>query len=143
MNDSAKIKKVFDFIKQHHLAVLSWVNEHCLPESSVIGFWETEDCVLYFGTYDTSRKYANFRHERLNVAVVIGWEGGKTVQLEGTVERIGEAEIEAVKQGCLAKLPTAAKYVGSVHQRFFRIKPRWIKYSNLATDPWDEIEIRC
>lgn len=142
MTDQELIKKVYEFIKTRHLAVLSWVNKEALPESSVIGFSENGDCVLFFGTYDTSRKYANFRQNRMNVSVVIGWEHGKTVQLEGVVERITEQEIEKVKKDFLAKIPTAAKYVEAVHQRFFKIVPKWIRYSDLSKDPWDVFEIR-
>lgn len=142
MKDLDLIKKVYEFIKQRHLAVLSWITKDCLPQSSLIGYSENDKGELFFGTFDTSRKYANFRQDRMHVSVVIGWEQGKTVQLEGMVERIGEAEIEEIKRNHLAKIPTAAKYVSAPHERFFKIVPKWIRYSDLSSDPWDVFEIK-
>src|SRR3989338_6370780 len=40
--DEQKRKKVFDFIKRHHIGVLSTVNQKHLPEAAVVGFDKDE-----------------------------------------------------------------------------------------------------
>jgi hypothetical protein len=76
------------------------------------------------------------------VALVIGWDKGKTVQYEGTAEELSGAELEECIRIHLAKIPSAAKYVGQDEEVFFKVKPRWIKFSDLSRDPWDILEIK-
>jgi len=141
MDDKARIKKVYDFIKIHDLAVISTVTKDFLPESAVIGFSEKENLELVFGTFRTSRKYQNILSNP-RVALAIGWEKGKTVQYEGTAEEISEADLAEELRLHLAKLPSAAKYISKSEQIYIKIKPKWLRYSDLSVDPWDTLEIR-
>ena len=139
--DEQKRKKILDFIKRHHIGVLSTVNQKHLPQAAVVGFAENEKFEIFFGTFTDSRKFQNLVRNA-HVAMVIGWEEGKTVQLEGLAQEITHKdEIENITKIQLAKIPSAAKYVKLSHEAFFKIQPSWIRYSDLSVDPWHICEI--
>src|SRR5690606_34306358 len=130
-----------EFMRQHELGVLSTVNSKGLPESSVVGFSETGDFELIIGSYADARKCANLKTNPF-VSFVVGWENGKTVQLEGEAREVVDQEEknETIKTH-LAKIPTAAKYVSSEEEKIFKIKPRWVRYSDLSVEPWEVFEV--
>ena len=142
MDDKQKLERIKQFIKNHQLAVVSTVTHDAKPESAVVGFALTDDFNLIFGTFSTSRKYVNLQSNS-SVAVVIGWDQGKTVQLEGTVSEVTEPrEIDASITSHLSKIPSVAKFLERPDERLFKIKPTWVSYSDLSVDPWDITEVR-
>jgi general stress protein 26 len=136
---------IYEFIKQHHLAAMGTVNQQALPEVSVIGYVFKqigEDFEIHVATYDSSRKYANLKRNP-RVALAIGWESGKTVQIEGEAVKISDAEeIKELVWSDLGKMPTVAKYIKPERVVFFKIKPTWLRYSDFSTEPWDRHELR-
>jgi uncharacterized protein YhbP (UPF0306 family) len=137
-NDS---KKIYEFIKQHQLMVISTVTHDALPQAAVVGFAEKENLELIFGTFKTSRKYMNLQ-KNPRVAIVIGWEGGKTVQYEGEVVELEGQERSDAMNVFLSKTSSAAKFLSNLEEAIFKVVPKWIRYSNVSEDPWDIIEIR-
>ncbi|OGE80220.1 MAG: hypothetical protein A2660_00905 [Candidatus Doudnabacteria bacterium RIFCSPHIGHO2_01_FULL_45_18] len=127
---------VEDFIKAHQWAVLATVTGNGLPQAAALGFFPKENFKLIFGTFDSSRKYHNLKANP-NVALVIGWDKGVTVQYEGVAH-----EIESAEELHLPKVASAVKYISSYEERFFEITPKWIKYSDWSHDPRAEFEIR-
>lgn len=140
MPDSNKLQEIYEFVKGQKLAIIATVNTHALPEAAVVGFWTNERLEIYFATFASSRKHKNIQTNP-KVAAVIGWEAGKTVQLEGTVGELEEKEINEFKANLLGKIPTAAKFVEAEEERFFKIKPSWVRYSDLSKDPWYTFEL--
>ena len=140
----AKMKKqmelLYNFMKAHKLAVISTVNGECLPESAVIGFAVKENLEILCSSFTTSRKYQNIQ-KNPRVALVIGWEDGKTVQYEGLAEEITDQGSEELLENQLSSVPSIAKYLEREHQAFYTIKPRWIRFSDLSVDPWDRFEV--
>lgn len=135
-------KMIYDFIKKHNTAVISTVNPLALPESSVVGFYIKEDFEIHIATYDSSRKFMNIKRNP-RVALVIGWEQGKTVQLEGAAVQITDPdEIKELEWHEMEKMPTVAKYIKPHRAVFLRIIPKWLKYSNFSTEPWQIEELR-
>ena len=135
-------EQIFDFIKQHHIAVISTVNSSALPEASVVGFGIDQNFEIYVATYDSSRKFANIK-KNPRVAMVIGWEHGKTVQIEGEAEHITDSEkINEISMGVLEKMPTIAKYVKPERVVFLKITPKWLKYSDISGEPWVREELK-
>jgi len=142
MEEKEQIEKIRKFIDEHKLAVVSTVNKDSKPESAVVGFSVTSDFKLIFGTFSSSRKYSNLQSNS-EVSFVIGWDQGKTVQLEGTASEISEPKkIDEAIVNHLSKIPSAAKFLRRVDERLFEVTPVWIRYSDLSVDPWDVIEIR-
>ncbi len=135
-------EKIYEFIKSHNLAVISTVTHDFLPQSAVIGFSQKENLELVIGTSSKSRKYQNLL-KNPRVALVIGWDKGKTVQYEGeAVEIKGAIERKEAMNNHLSKIPSAAKILNDSEAAIFKIVPKWIRYTDLSSDPWDITELR-
>jgi general stress protein 26 len=141
-SDEKKIQRIREFMRMHDLGVLSTVNPQGLPESAVVGFSETGDFELIIGSFADARKCVNLKTNPF-VSFVVGWEQGKTVQLEGEArEVVDQAEKTETIKTHLAKIPTAAKYVYSEEEKIYKIKPRWVRYSDLSVEPWEVLEVK-
>lgn len=140
MNPEETKQKIFSFLKAHNLAVLSTIAGNALPQAAVVGYAVKPSLELFFGTYKSSRKYQNLRNNP-RVALVVGWEQGKTVQYEGEAFELRDEALEQSKKFFLSQVPTVAKYVAETDERFFEVRPRWIRYSDISRDPWDVEEL--
>lgn len=138
MNDK---DKVLNFIKHQELAVISTIGMDGKPSAAVIGFGETEDFELVFGTYNDSRKYANLM-KNSDVAFVIGWDENITVQYEGIAEELNESNSTKYKGYYFSKNPKSKEYESDPKERYFKVKPKWIRYTELNKDPWFIIELK-
>lgn len=130
-----------DFIKNHKLAVISTVGANSKPESAVLEFGETEELELIFDTYTTSRKYKNLQINK-NVSFVIGWDDDITVQYEGIAAEVRGEEATKYKQVYWSKNPKAERWESREGITYFKVTPKWIRYSDLNKDPWDVFEIK-
>ena len=130
---------ILDFIKNHKIAVISTVGDN-KPESAVLEFGETNDLELIFDTFITSRKYKNLQKNK-NVSFVIGWDEDITVQYEGIAEELTGESGAKYKQAYWAKNPKAKRWESNKEITYFKVTPRWIRYSDLNQDPWDVFEI--
>lgn len=141
-SDEKNMVRIREFMREHDLGVLSTVNTKGLPESSVVGFSEADNFELIIGSFISARKTENIKNNPF-VSFVVGWDEGRTVQLEGEAREVTDPQekAEAVRIH-LAKIPTAAKYVEAQEEKIFKVKPNWVRYSDLSTDPWDIFEIK-
>jgi pyridoxine/pyridoxamine 5'-phosphate oxidase len=130
---------VLEFIKKAELAVISTIGPDGRPESAVIGFGETDKFQIIFGTYNSSRKYSNIANDP-RVSIVIGWDDGATVQLEGRARALAGPEASRYSNLYFDKSPTASKYASHPEERYFLIEPDWIRYTDLRVEPWDLVE---
>lgn len=133
-------EKLLNFLKQHGLMMLSTIHADGKPQAAVVEFGELDDLTLVFDTLTTSRKYQNLQSNN-NVAAVIGWEDSVTVQIEGTASELGGEELIQAKQAYFTKNPRARKWEGRDNIAYFKIKPAWIRYSDLNQNPWYVQEI--
>lgn len=135
-----KRQSVLDFIRQQGLLVLSTTYDNGKPQAAVIGFGETDNLELIFGTNNASRKYKNLKRDP-HVAAVIGWSDSRTVQFEGIAEELSLENIELVKDTYWRKNPRAEAFHANPGQRYFIVRPTWIRYTNIGVKPWDIIEL--
>jgi len=131
---------VLEFIKQQKLAVVSTINKNGKPQAAVVGFGQTDKFELIFGTDNTSRKYSNLQNNP-NVAVVIGWDNNITVQLEGVAKELRPEGLDLIRDNYWSKVPSAKKYDTNRSQRYFIIKPTWIRYCDLNQKFWEIITL--
>lgn len=119
------------FIKSKKHAVISTCGSSMQPESALISFGETENLELIFRTFKTTRKYKNLK-ENNKVAFIIGWdEEAITVQYEGIAEELREPELEKHASLYYKKIPSASVFRVR-DQSYWKVKPTWIRYSNLG-----------
>lgn len=137
-----KEKLVVDFIASQILGVVSTVNKEGRPESALVAVTEAENMNLIFGTANTSRKYHNLKNNP-SVAITIGNDVDEaiTVQYEGVVEELSGEEMERCRDLHIKKNPRAAKYAEKPEQRWFKVKPTWVRYLDLASKPQIEFEL--
>lgn len=132
MNDKQLILK---FLKNHTLAVIPTVGYDNKPESAVLEYGETEDLELIFDTLNTSRKYKNLQTNK-NVSFVIGWDDNITVQYEGNAEELIGEEKKKYQKIYWRKNPKAERWSTRLEIAYFKVSPRWIRYSDLNERPW-------
>lgn len=125
-------QKILDFFKTREHAVISTCGNNGQPEAALIGFGETPDFEIIFGTFNTSKKYKNI-HENPKVAFVVGWENDFiTVQYEGIARELESSEVDKYYDIYSKKVPSSAHYRSFPEQRYFLVKPMWIRYSDLS-----------
>lgn len=134
-------EKIYSFMKTHKLGVLATVTTNVLPEAAVVGIYTRENLEVLFATYDESRKVHNLKYNP-RVALVVGWEGGKTIQYEGRAVELTGDELKKVKREEFADMPSLAKYINDYEQKFYKLEPIWIKYSDLSVEPWNRMELK-
>jgi general stress protein 26 len=125
---------IYNFIKQHNLAVISTLSKDQRPQASLVGFAISEDLEIIFDTVKTSRKYKNLMKNPF-VAIVIGWDNETTLQYEGTATELSGTDAEYYKEIYFEVFndgrERADTWPDIVH---FKITPKWIRYSNF-NDP--------
>ncbi len=125
---------LYNFIKQHKLAVISTLSIGNKPEAALVGFAISKDLEIVFDTVKTSRKYPNLLQNPA-VAVVIGWDDETTVQYEGIATELTGPEADHYKEIYFEVYPDGReRAVTWPHIVHFKITPNWIRYSNF-NDP--------
>jgi general stress protein 26 len=125
---------IYNFIKQHNLAVLSSISAEGKPEAALVGFAISEDLEIVFDTVKTSRKYPNLL-KNPNIAVVIGWDNETTVLYEGVAAELSGPEAGYYKEIYFDVYKDGRERALTwPHFVRFKITPIWLRYSNF-NDP--------
>ena len=127
-------RELYDFIREHKLGVLATVSSLNLPEAAVVGIAVTTDLEIVFDTIGTSRKSQNLR---LNpkIAFVVGWDDEITVQYEGEADEPKGSELERCKKVYFERWPDGPEREQWPGITYFRVRPRWIRYSDFNKTP--------
>lgn len=115
-------------------------NQGGKPEAAVIEYGETDNFELIFDAFENSRKIQNIKKSN-NVAFVIGWDGDITVQYEGQAFELEGDELQKYKSIYFRKNPEAQKWEKVESIRFYKVLPKWIRYSDLNKDSWEVFEV--
>lgn len=129
------IKKI---IQSNTLGVLSTVAPEGTSESAVVEISALDDLKLIFDTLASFRKYRNLMTNQ-NVSVVIGLEP-VSIQYEGIAFELEGNELHEYKKIHLGRFPEAAKFE-KLGMKFFKIVPKWIRYTDISKQPWEIFEI--
>ena len=140
MNIEEQKRIVLDFIRKHKLAVVATTGTTRRPEAAVLEYVVNDNLEIVFDSLPTFRKVRNI-NENPQVAVVIGGEDDKTVQYEGPIAEIKGAEVEEYRQLSLAKYPNSAEIIKEKGLIWYKVTPRWIRYLDVSTKPWQQFEI--
>lgn len=125
---------ILAFFKTQEHTVISTCSLRNEPEAALIGFGETEQLEIVFGTSNLSRKYQNLK-ENPKVAFVVGWDDDFiTIQYEGIATEIFGEEMEKLVALYHHKVPSAAVYHTKHDQTYFKVTPTWIRYSDYSGD---------
>ena len=135
-----KKDEVLAFLKQRKHAVISTCGKNDQPEAALIGFGETDNFELIFGTYTTSRKYQNLKENNKVAFVISDEEEFITVQYEGVAQEIFGDELEKYVSIYHKKVPGATKYRSLPNQSYWKVQPTWMRYSDLSNEDNEIIE---
>lgn len=124
--------ELVSFIGAQPWAVEASVDASGSPQAAVIGVAVTDDLELIFDTVNTTRKCANLRRDP-RVALVIGWDDARTVQYEGIADEPTSEELEMrLLPIYLARFPDGEVRRSWPDITYFRVRPRWIRYSDFS-----------
>lgn len=130
---------IFNELNANEVLVVSTNGPDGYPQSAVVGFGQTEELELIFGTHRNSRKANNILRDPKVSAVTITKK--VTVQHEGTARLLSGEESEAYANIYYKKSPAAAKYKDVPNECYFLVSPTWIRISDISQYPWDVTEL--
>lgn len=120
-----------DLIKKSRTCVISTVTQDNRPEAATVGISHDQKFIFFFGTSNKTRKYQNLQSNS-KAAFVVGFDGPETVQVEGTVREVTNAEAEPRVKLHIEKIPQAQKFADDPNQRWFELTPTWLRYTNFT-----------
>jgi general stress protein 26 len=140
--DVSKKEKVLALLQRSQFGVVA-TNSGTTPKSAVVAVSETQDLEIIFGSFKETRKNRNLERDP-RISLVIGWESAMTLQIEGEARRLeGDERITAEDIHC-RKNALSKKYKDDPRQEYFKVRPKWIRYSNFSVNPQEvwEVEIK-
>jgi pyridoxine/pyridoxamine 5'-phosphate oxidase len=120
-------ENVLEFVRTQRLAVLATTSGDDLPQAALMGIAVTADARIVFDTSKNSRKYENLRKHK-NVALVAGWTGEITVQIEGVVEDVTGDDLERRKAAYFAVYPEGRERQAWPDIGYVVVRITWMRY---------------
>lgn len=129
-------KKILAFLNSNRLGVISTnSSDRKSPESALVGFSNNEQLELVFGTSNKTRKYNNISHNP-NVSFVVGWDPSLgTLQYEGVASELSKEQEATLVPLLIERNGGSLKFVNLDDQRYFLVRPSWIRFLDNAGDP--------
>jgi general stress protein 26 len=121
---------LYDFIRAYRYAVMASVSGDGAPEAAVIGIAVTPDLEIVFDTTDATRKCPNLRRNARIALVIGGWDKQQTVQYEGVADEPEGAERERLLKTYFEAFPDGPARSEWPGITYFRVRPRWVRYSS-------------
>lgn len=128
-NGHSQRKALFEFIAAQSFAVAATNCANASPESALLGIAVTPELEIIFETTEATRKCANLRRDP-RISFVIGWVDERTLQYEGVADEPASRELEKLKECFFAAHPDLRAHEQWPGLTYFRVKPRWIRFSS-------------
>lgn len=128
------LSDVKQFLDQFHECVISTVGEAMQPESATVGLSCDENFTLMIATNQSTRKAKNLQSNQ-KVAIVVGFEGPRTVQIEGTAQIVNKEDFNSRIQLHLDWVPSAKTYESEPGQTYYLITPTWLRFTDYTQSP--------
>jgi uncharacterized protein YhbP (UPF0306 family) len=120
-------------------AVEATVSFSAGTQSAVVGIAITDDMEMVFDTLTSSRKHGNLARDP-RISFVVGWDSGRTVQVEGLADQPIGAELDRLKRCYFTRFPDGLERANLPTIAYWRVRPKWIRFSDYNTDPPTLIE---
>lgn len=130
-------EEVLNFMRTHSLGVQASVSAANSPQAAVVGFVVTDAFEIVFDTLATSRKAANLRQNPHCAFVIGGLLDGdeRSVQYEGVADEPGGTDLHNLKEMYFARFPDGRERQHWPGLTYFRVKPRWLRFSDWNQTP--------
>lgn len=135
------IEKIKNYLNKNPLAVISTIDElRKHSESALIAFTQNNELEIYFMTFVDSRKFTNLQANS-SISLVIGFDY-TTVQYDGFAYPLKDLAIEEALHAFSEKeTPCSHEFLNDPRARFFKIIPKWIRYSDYTVFPAEIFEM--
>jgi hypothetical protein len=133
-------EKVYKFLKNHAVAVLSTVSPDGTPNASPIYFVPDKELNIYFITKSDTKKSQNIESSNSNAAItVVDSIVPMTVQAKGIVREVEEpdfyvkiAQANAKEQAGFRWPPPLYKLKGEGHILLYKFAPYWLRVADFS-----------
>jgi len=113
------------FVRAARQGVVATVDVRGNPEAALVGLAVTDEAEVIFDSLTEARKVRNIRaHPR--VALVVGWDNGVSVQVEGSADIVSGAERDRYGEVYLSQFPGARALADEFS--IVRVVPHWLRY---------------
>ncbi|WP_353071011.1 pyridoxamine 5'-phosphate oxidase family protein [Tunturiibacter gelidoferens] len=126
--------ELYEFLAAHTLGVLGSISGEGVPQSALVGIAVTEDLEIVFDTLNITRKYRNLTSNP-KASLVVGWEGERTVQLEGEAFLPVGEELTQYKNIYFSAWPDGVDRQNWPGLVYFVVRPQWIRFSDFDQRP--------
>jgi pyridoxine/pyridoxamine 5'-phosphate oxidase len=137
--------KLLDFLRSHRLAVQTSVSAAGRPQAAIVGFAVSDQFEIVFDTLGATRKGENLRRNPRIALVIGGWVRGdeRTAQYEGEADEPSGAERARITEVYYSVYPDGRQRANWPGMTYFRVKPRWIRYSDYNQNPPGIVEFQA
>jgi hypothetical protein len=123
------VARLYGFMKERRVGVIATSGEGNRPEAALMNIAVTPNLEIIFETTAATRKSVNLtRNPR--VSFVIGWQGDRTLQYDGLVDRPQGAELDRIKAFFLSVFPQKMSDEFWPGNDYFRVRPCWMRLSD-------------
>jgi hypothetical protein len=122
-------KELVEFVRARGMGVVSTVSKAGTPEAALVNLAVTDDFELIFYALEATRKCANLRRNP-RIAAVVGWDGPRTLQIEGIADEPREPELSALKRIYATSRPDAGIQLNWPGLVYLRVRPKWARFSD-------------
>ena len=135
-------EELYDFIRRQRYGVVSSTAPDGTAQAALVGIAVSPALEIYFDTTGGTRKAANLRRDP-RAALVIGWDNEQSVQYEGIADEPKGDDLAALKAIYFAAWPDGPQRESWPGITWFRVRPRWIRFSdfNRAGDAVREMRL--
>jgi len=120
---------VYAFIARQRYGVVATTGADGQAQSALVGIAVSPELEIYFDTLGDTRKAKNLRRDP-RISLVIGWDNEQSVQLEGIADEPKGAELVALKRIYYATWPDGPARESWPGITWFRVRPRWLRFSD-------------
>jgi hypothetical protein len=134
---------LLEVMRRRRYAVESSTAQDGSPQSAIVGTAVSDDFEVVFDTLGTSRKARNLRRGS-PIALVFGSLEGideRTVQYEGIADEPAGADRERLVDLYLSVFPDGRERQSWPHLTYFRVTPRWLRFSDFNSTPPRIVEL--
>lgn len=130
------IEELVAFVRDRRLAVVATVAGQGRPEAALVGVAATARGEIIFDTSRGSRKFRNLT-SRQAIALVIGWEDERTLQIEGVADLPEGEDLARCQEAYFAAFPDGRKRADDPSLAYVRVRPSWYRYSDYNDDSFE------
>lgn len=128
------LNDVKQFLDQFHECVIASVGDAMQPEAATVGLSCDENFTFMIATNQSTRKAKNLQSNQ-KVAIVVGFDGPKTVQIEGAAQIVDKDNFNSRIQLHLDWVPSAKAYDSEPDQTYYLITPTWLRFTDYTKSP--------